>query len=284
MYCYMIINKINQKKYIGITIDFEKRMAQHKRQKTSSLIHQAIQKYGEENFEYQIIASGLSVEEAEEMEINLIEKENSLVPSGYNIAKGGLYGGRGLVISDEDILYIKSHRNLPEYLLYDLFCDKMSYGYFLQIYRDEVRKEIRPTVEMYPNNLAFSCQFIKTKFTYEDIVNIRIAYAELKDWKELYPLYKEKCSETTFFDIFRGQNFKLIMPEVFSEEIKKKRYSLQHKGERNPNAKLTRDDILEIRRLKEQEKKNVKEISVLYPQVSKATISDIVGYRTWKNI
>ena len=50
MYCYMITNKINQKKYIGITIDFEKRMAQHKRQKTSSLIHQAIQKYGFENF------------------------------------------------------------------------------------------------------------------------------------------------------------------------------------------------------------------------------------------
>ena len=74
------------------------------------------------------------------------------------------------------------------------------------------------------------------------------------------------------------------MPEVFSEEIKKKRHSLQNKGERNPNAKLTRNDVIEIRRLKEQEKKSVKEISVLYPQVSKATISDIVGYRTWKNI
>ena len=103
MYCYMITNKINQKKYIGITIDFEKRMVQHKRQKTSSLIYKVIQKYGEENFEYQIIASELSVEEAEKMEINLIEKENSLVPNGYNIAKGGLYGGRGLAISDEDI-------------------------------------------------------------------------------------------------------------------------------------------------------------------------------------
>lgn len=284
MYCYMIINKINQKKYIGITINFEKRMAQHKRQKTSSLIHQAIQKYGEENFEYQIIASELSVEEAEEMEISLIEKENSLVPNGYNIAKGGLYGGRGLTISDEDILYIKSHRNLPEYILYDSFCDKMSHGYFLQIYRDEVRKEISPTVEMYPDNLAFSCQFTKTKFTYEDIIDIRIAYAELKDWKELYPLYREKCSEKTFFDIFRGQSFKLIMPEVFSEGIRKKRHFLQSTGERNPNAKLTRDDVFEIRRLKEQEKKSIKDISVLYPQVSKATISDIVRYRTWKNI
>ena len=214
----MITNKINQKKYIGITIDFEKRMVQHKRQKTSSLIYKAIQKYGEENFEYQIIASELSVEEAEKMEINLIEKENSLVPNGYNIAKGGLYGGRGLAISDEDIFYIKSHRNLPEYLLYNLFCDKISHGYFLQIYRDEVRKEIRPTVEMYPDNLTFSCQFTKTKFTYEDIINIRIAYSKLKDWKELYPLYKEKCSEATFFDIFRGQNFKLIMPEVFQKK------------------------------------------------------------------
>ena len=74
------------------------------------------------------------------------------------------------------------------------------------------------------------------------------------------------------------------MPEVFSEEIKKKRYSLQRGNEKNPNAKLTKNDVLTIRKLREQEKKSVEEISILYPQVSRTTISDIIRYRTWKNI
>lgn len=39
-----------------------------------------------------------------------------------------------------------------------------------------------------------------------------------------------------------------------------------------------------IRRLYNEEKKTRKEISEIYNQVSKATINDIISYRTWKNI
>ena len=90
MYVYRITNKINNKKYIGITNNYKRRFKEHILKKTSSAIHKAIIKYGEENFIFEIIYTGLSVEESCEKEIELIQKENTLVPYGYNIAKGGI--------------------------------------------------------------------------------------------------------------------------------------------------------------------------------------------------
>jgi len=283
MFCYEIINKVNGKCYIGITINFNRRIKQHQKASSNSLIHKAILKYGEDNFIYTILAENLSIEEAEEMEIQLIKERNSLSPNGYNLAKGGLYGGTKIRIPDETIAYIKNHRNLPLYVLYDKFSDLMCYGYFKQIYHNKVRLDIKPEVEEYPYNVEFSCQFTRTKMTYQDIVEIRQGYAEMKDWKRLYSKYKDKVSEATFFDIYRGQQFKLIMPEVFSEKNKQKHSSLSHSGEKNGRAKLKKEDVLKIRELYRQGKTR-KEISTYYPQVSFYTISDIVTYRTWKNI
>lgn len=283
MFCYRIINNINGKKYIGITNNFTERMKQHKRQKTKSLIHQAIIKYGEDNFTYEIISEGLSIEDAERMEIQKIKEEQTLVPFGYNLAKGGLHGGTKNKITDEDIAYIKSHRNQPMYILYEEFSDIICYNYFKQFYRDEIRKDISPSVEMYPYNSEFSLQFVKTKMTYSDIVEIRKAYQNLEDWEDLYPKYKEKVSKSTFFDIFRGCSFKLIMPEVFSPEIKKKRKFKKFGGINNPNAKISEQDVLNIREMF-KEGKTQKEISLYYPQISYYTINDIIRRKTWKNI
>lgn len=258
-------------------------MKQHKKQTSNSLIHKAILKYGEDNFTFLILAQGLSVEEAEEMEISLIKKENTLAPNGYNLAKGGLYGGTNCKINDEQVFYIKQHRNLPMYLLYDEFSELITYSYFKMLYHNQERVDIQPTAEEYPCNLEFSCQFTKTKMTYQDIVEIRQGYAEMVDWKEMYPKYKNKVARSTFFDIYRGQQFRLIMPEVFSEENKKKHSSLSHSGEKNANKKLTMYEVRNIRLLYNKGKTN-QEIAILYPQVSISTISDIIKYRTWKNI
>lgn len=283
MFCYRIVNNINKKEYIGITTDFERRMKQHKNRKSNSLIHNAILKYGEENFTYEILASELSIEEAEKMEIDLIKTRNTLAPNGYNLAKGGLHGGSKLKITDEQVAYIKNNRNLPLYVLYDEFSDLISYGYFKEIYKNNVRPDIKPTVEMYPHNLEFSTQFTRTKLTYQDVVDIRKAYANMIDWKDIYPKYKDKVAESTFFDVYRGQSFMLIMPEVFSEENKKKHFSLSRSGSKNGNAKLKPDDVKLIRKMHEEKKTN-KEINACFPQVSIDTIRDIINYRTWKNI
>ena len=272
MYCYRITNKINNKKYIGITIDFERRIKQHQSMPSNSLIHKAISKYGKDSFIYEIIKEDLTIEEAENLEIETIKNENTLAPMGYNLAKGGLYGGTKSILSDDDIRYIKKHRNIPECVLYDSFADRICYGYFKQIYKNRIRPDIVPSIEEYPNNLEFSCQFTKTKLSYYDIVEIRTAYANHINWKDIYPKYSDKVSEATFYDIFRGQSFKLIMPEVFSEENARIKTSLAHSGEKNHNAKLKKEDVIEIRRLFEKENKTLKEIHEAFPQVSKYTI------------
>jgi len=77
-YIYKIINKLNNKIYVGITSKGEKRWQQHlaisksgpdKNKSTYSYIHKAINKYGCENFEFIIFDSFATKEQACQAEI-----------------------------------------------------------------------------------------------------------------------------------------------------------------------------------------------------------------------
>lgn len=81
---YKIENLLNGKVYIGQSIHIERRWQQHCQHSANSVIAKAIQKYGKENFSFQII------EECDESSLNqkeafYIRQFNSLVPNGYNI-------------------------------------------------------------------------------------------------------------------------------------------------------------------------------------------------------
>ena len=89
MIIYKIINKINGKVYIGQTVrTFEERMGEHKR-KHGKGVDQAIDKYGENNFTYEIIDYADSLEALNELEIYYIQYFDCLVPNGYNLCLGG---------------------------------------------------------------------------------------------------------------------------------------------------------------------------------------------------
>lgn len=92
-FVYMHINKINDKKYIGITCQNppESRWGSNGgHYKTCTRFYQAIQKYGWDNFEHKILATNLSKEEACQKEINLITKfQTQNDKFGYNIFAGG---------------------------------------------------------------------------------------------------------------------------------------------------------------------------------------------------
>lgn len=91
---YMHINKINNKKYIGITCQNPiKRWGKGKGYPKNKHFSGAINKYGWDNFEHLILFDGLSLEEANEKEIELIEKyDTTNHDKGYNISKGGSCG------------------------------------------------------------------------------------------------------------------------------------------------------------------------------------------------
>ena len=89
VYCH--INKINGKKYIGITKQNPKiRWGNGKNYKGCLKFNCAIEKYGWDNFDHEIIASKLTKQEAENFERLLIEKLNTTDNKfGYNISLGG---------------------------------------------------------------------------------------------------------------------------------------------------------------------------------------------------
>lgn len=90
-YLYKITNNINGKIYIGITRDPKQREYQHfnmRSVKWNSLIAKAVDKYGKENFTFEVICIG-NREYISDLENKAISLYKSLVPNGYNIKPGG---------------------------------------------------------------------------------------------------------------------------------------------------------------------------------------------------
>lgn len=91
IYCVYKHTSPSGKVYIGITCQKpEKRWNNGNGYKHNEYFWRAIQKYGWDNFEHEILFSDLSKEEAQVKEKNLINKYKSNIPEfGYNISSGG---------------------------------------------------------------------------------------------------------------------------------------------------------------------------------------------------
>lgn len=89
---YKITNLVNNKIYIGQTIrDFQTRIGEHRRHKKSNNhLKNAFEKYGFNNFKFEIIDTATSINELNNKEIDYINQYNSTDRSvGYNIEIGG---------------------------------------------------------------------------------------------------------------------------------------------------------------------------------------------------
>lgn len=81
---YKIENTLNHKVYIGQSVHIEIRWKEHCRPSGDSVIAKAIQKYGKENFTFQVLKE-CDIEQLDELELFYIKKFNSIVPNGYNV-------------------------------------------------------------------------------------------------------------------------------------------------------------------------------------------------------
>ena len=91
-YCvYIHTNKINGKMYVGQTsAKPEIRWKNGHGYANSTYFYRAIQKYGWDNFEHEVVASNLTKEEADNFEKLLIKMLNTTDEnSGYNLTNGG---------------------------------------------------------------------------------------------------------------------------------------------------------------------------------------------------
>ena len=93
---YKHTNTINGKVYVGITsMDVKRRWENGNGYSKQPLFSRAIKKYGWHSFSHDILYDGLSKEEAEQKEIELISAYRSNNPEyGYNIQNGGNTSGK----------------------------------------------------------------------------------------------------------------------------------------------------------------------------------------------
>ena len=118
---YIYTNKINEKKYVGQTCRNLKVRAKKNGDgyQECTLFYRAIQKYGWDNFEGEIIFDNLTQIEANELEIQLIENLNTRdVNYGYNISLGGYTGNPNLKIPvvqfDLEFNYIQRYDSMTD--------------------------------------------------------------------------------------------------------------------------------------------------------------------------
>ena len=119
IYCYT--NKINGKKYVGQTVNFNTRHQQHCYNSfyENSIdynlpFHRAIRKYGIENFEINILKENLTSQCLLNFwESYYIDKFDSLAKNqkGYNVASGGFNGYSCAGKTEEEMIEIRNKRS-----------------------------------------------------------------------------------------------------------------------------------------------------------------------------
>jgi len=108
-YLYKITNLVNGKLYIGVTKNLSARKKQHfynPNQNKNSIIKKAVNKYGPENFSFDVLCVG-SKEYIYDLEVKAISAFNT-VENGYNIKPGGA-GGTGHKVasrSDDEPVFV----------------------------------------------------------------------------------------------------------------------------------------------------------------------------------
>ena len=123
------------------------------------------------------------------------------------------------------------------------------------------------------------------KLTEKDVIDIRIRYSKKERKSEVYLLYKDRIGESGFSKIWKGETWKNIMPEVYTEENKKfHKNNTANKGSKNGRSKLTEEDVKNIR----LRKKNGESLSQVYltysDKLTYKSFANVWSYRNWKNI
>lgn len=237
---YAIKNKMNNKMYIGQSVNVNKRKSYHlwllrNNSHFNPKLQNAFNKYGEENFEF-VILEKCNKEELDDKEIEYISRYNT-TNNGYNICEGG-GGSLGRTLSEETKQKI-SNANIGR--KQDEIAKKRKSKAMKELWKTaEYRKKMKQRPKPKPWNKG-------RRLTEEE---------------------KKHLSEK-----LKGRRI--------TEEHKKKLHEL-YKGEKSLTAKLTEQQVIEIRLrfLKGEKQCDIKKDY----QVSAQTIYDIVRNRRWRHI
>lgn len=117
----------------------------------------------------------------------------------------------------------------------------------------------------------------KHKLTRDDVEDIRKRYNNKERCKEVEKLYRDKIGHSGFCKVWKGETWQEVMPEVYTKENKSFHlHNTGQSGEENGRAKLTAEDVKNIRKAKENKQK----MKDVFPQYLHKNIS----YRYFKQV
>lgn len=141
VYCHTL--KQDGRKYFGATGEYpSSRWANGKGHSYGGEMRKAIDTYGWESFEHEIIEDNLSEEQAYELEIALIKQHNTTnIQYGFNKSIGGKSSGKGVKKTEKQRKIIserqKGHKRSEE------FCEKMRQINLGYKHSDETKEKLR---------------------------------------------------------------------------------------------------------------------------------------------
>ena len=206
---YSITNTINKKKYIGVTVDFKRRIREHKYtpRKKIQIDLESGHTWKDFIFKKELVASEEYCYEMEQSFIEYFEAE-------YNSSEGGKYAPR-----------------------------------------------------------AIGSDHWNAKFSEEQVIEIRTLYNDGKyNQKQLGELYG--CSNKVISKITGGERWAHIGGPIAKNNLK---FRAKNK------AKLTEQDVVDIREIFSQGGIKIKDIAEIY-NVDRHAISNLLNGRTWRDV
>lgn len=238
---YKYTNKTNGHSYIGQSINLEMRQYAHKSSAFNkaakdydSQFHQAIRKYGWENFDYEIIAELTPNEYTKEgldaLEKHFIKYYDSF-HNGYNATEGGdenpcrahkgSANGRAL-LTEEDVIYIRECYNahIPFREVYAEYQDKISKRGLQKVWWFDTWKDIYPEYHTEENKLWHATKAKanasevaadnKRCFTEEEVKAMRAEYDNGMTPKQIWLKYAPNKAWSTVYNVVTRQTYKDI--------------------------------------------------------------------------
>lgn len=228
---YKITNNINGKIYIGQSNNIQRRFSEHQTKGSASRIPVdiAIQKYGKENFSFEVLEECL-VEELNIKETEWIAYFNS-IEDGYNCSVGGdqqsigSNNGRAILTEDEVKIIRKAYANhLRRKEVYEQFKEKISFSTFANVWDGSSWSHIMPEVFTEENKNYYATESTngeksyQAKFSDKEVIQLRERYVT-ENARDIYNDYKDRCSYNTLQQILWGRTYKNL--PIYKKKEKK---------------------------------------------------------------
>lgn len=224
---YKITNTINDKSYIGISVDIERRWKDHKlpynwNRESNKLLYRAFSKYDIQNFTFEVLEE-CKISELSEKEKYYIEKYDTL-KNGYNATAGGEdFSGEshpGHKLTKEDIIDIRTrYGNLErKNQVYEIYKNRIGESGFHKIWNGYTWKGIME--EVYTDDIKEFHKYDtankgskngRSRLTEEDVKIIRTRRKNGEVLAEVYKDYSDKLTYGSFTNVWTYQNWKDII-------------------------------------------------------------------------